>query len=141
MTKLTIEDLNEPKFIREEISREQSKLEALKISATSFNFAMNDTKVQSKAQTAATEKFALMIFEAENRLSELESKLADVTSKLAKKICVAFRNGLFVSILIQHYCGGRSFSVIANKLNYTRDYVWKLHKRAIAALSATNEEN
>lgn len=139
---LTVEELNSAKMIREEISREQSKLEALKISATSLNFAMDDVKVQSKAQTSKTEKFATLIIEAERRIDELESKLVEVSAELANKISLTFsRNALFVAVLIQHYCGGLNFTAIAAKIGYTRDYVWKLHKRAIAALSATNEEN
>ena len=135
---LTFEELNSAKMIWEEISREQSKLEALKISATSLNFAMDDVKVQSTAQTSKTEKFALLILEAERRIDELRLKLVDVSATLANKISATYAdNPLISSVLIRHCCGGLTFAAIAQQLHFTVDYVRKIFKRAIATLSAS----
>lgn len=132
---MTIEELNSVKRIREEIEREETRLESLRGLVPTSRF---DDQPRTKPLMSVPERVTIAISELEMKLAGLRDRLADEALSLTEKIFDTFAddNQLMSSVLIRMYAAGLSADEVARSLGYTRGYIWKVHNQAIKRLKA-----
>ena len=131
---MTIEELNSPMKIREEIRRKTSEVEMLR---EMFHTSVIDGQPKAKPLLSMPERLTIAISELEATLAQLANDLIDVSAELTAKIVSTFAdNQLMSSVLIRMYAAGLSADEVARSLGYTRGYIWKVHNQAIKRLKA-----
>lgn len=70
------------------------------------------------------------LIEAERKLVELEADLERVCSEIREKIDL-MDDELLRTILLKRYVYNRSMKRIAREVNYSLDWVWDLHRKAL----------
>ena len=137
---MTVEELNSVFEVKAKIESERAKLETLKICSESVKPIELSGLPKAKNQSSAVERFAVSIIESEQKILALQNELVEVAATLAQKLTAELENSspLLLSVMIRRYCGTMSFNEIARSLNFTRNYIQKLHKQA--AIFLTNGE-
>lgn len=137
---MTIEELNSVFEVKAKIESERAKLETLKICSETVKPVELSDLPKAKNQSSAVERFAVAIIETENRIIDLQNQLVEVAAMLAQKLTAELKNSspLLLSVMIRRYCGIMTFNEIARSLNFTSNYVRKLHSQA--AIFLTNGE-
>lgn len=134
---MTIEELNSVFEVKAKIESERAKLETLRIcSATVKPVELSDLP-KAKNQSSAVERFAVAIIETEQKILALQNELVEVAAKLATKLTSELKNqnSLLLSVMIRRYCACMTFNEMARSLNFTRNYIQKLHKQAAIFLT------
>lgn len=112
---MTIEELNSVKRIREEIEREETRLESLRGLVPTSRF---DDQPRINQLMSMPERVTIAISEAEATLAELANALIEASAELAEKIFQTFADNPLMSSVL------------------TRSYVWKVHNRGLKRLTA-----
>ena len=132
---MTFAELNSCRLLRKQLDSEIARLEALRLSANSLCRQL-DGLPRSTPLTSTPERLAAAIVDAEQKISELTAALDESTTQLAAAIYATISDNLIASVLVMNFCAGVSTGEIARRLNYTRNYIWKLKRRGIKILTA-----
>lgn len=133
---MTFEEINSVKNLRAEFERERQKLESLRLLAESCYVSSFDGLPRAQSLTSKTEKFAVRISEAEERIKILAAEIEREAADLAAIIWSVISDNLLADVMTRHFCAGLSLGDIGKQLSYTRDYIWKLRKRGVKILLA-----
>lgn len=131
---MTASELNACRELQREIERERRRLESLREASASITRIL-DGLPKGRPTTSRIERFSILIFEAEERLSNLQAELDITAASLATRLInelSAFP--LSLSVMLRHYVGQANFNEIARQLHYTRTYIWNLHNRGLDTL-------
>lgn len=90
--------------------------------------------VQSSPEDPILANIAYLI-ETEKRLVALEAELEKVCSEIRDKIDL-MDDELLRTILLKRYVYNRSMKRIAREVNYSLDWVWDLHRKALKQFAA-----
>lgn len=132
---MTFDELNRVRALREQLAAEIRRLETLRLSASNL-YRQLDGLPRSTPLTSPTEKIASAIVDAEQKISELTAEVDAAATELSAEIYSTICNTLIASVLVMNFCAGVSTGEIARRLNYTRNYIWKLKRRGIKILTA-----
>lgn len=131
------DELNLVLDMKARIEAERQKLETLRLCSESIKPAeLSDLPKAKNQQNSAVERFAVSILESEERILTLQNELVEVAATLAQKLTSELKNSspLWLSVMIRRYCGAMTFKEIAATLNFTRNYIQKLHSQALRFL-------
>lgn len=132
---MTFDELNRVRVLREQLAAEIRRLETLRLSASNL-YRQLDGLPRSTPLTSTPEKLATAIVAAEQKISELTAALDESAANLSAEIYSTISDNLIASVLTMIFCAGISTGEIARRLNYTRNYIWKLKRRGIKILTA-----
>lgn len=128
---MTASELNSCLELQRQIEHEQSRLESLR-EVSAGHQRLLDGLPHGRPTTSQPERFTLLIMEAEERLSELQSELDETAATLAKKLTNELSAlPTCLSVMLRHYVGCATFSLIARQLHYSRANVFHLHNVAL----------
>ncbi len=91
-----------------------------------------------KPQMSVPEKLAIEIAESEAKIEKLVEEMTVRAVELTNKIYETVANVTIAEILTLRYVAGLKVEEIARRLNFTRDYVWKLHNRGLRILGLSD---
>ena len=88
-------------------------------------------RVQSSPKDPMEENMQ-MLLDAEAELLALEARLSADHVEIQKKILM-LDNELYQTILTKRYLSGKPLPKVAEEINYSENWTWKLHGRALKA--------
>ena len=131
---MTIEELNSVNAIRAKIENEKTKLDSLRTCQSGL-VAMIDGLPKAKSQSSSTENLTMKILEAEARIGKLIEELELAMINLHAKICCELKVEREQRVMSLVYVAGFNFVQAASHMNYTKDYISKLHKSGLKKLA------
>lgn len=138
MNELTCAEMNSVWTLKKLLEREQRRLKDLEVFSSSTSPIL-DGMPHAKPLVYKVERLATMMCECQSRIDELAEQLIQAKFDLLNRIQSQRINELCERVLCYHYVTCLRMNEVAKLMNYTRDYVWKLHNRGlrILGLSAT----
>ena len=119
-------------FIRTQIRDLDERIEQIRNRMSSVGAIRYDkVSVQSSPEDTMATNIAYPI-EAEQKLVALEADLEKVCSEIREKI-QQVDNEVYRTILLKRYVYNRSMKRIAREINYSVDWTWDLHRKALKA--------
>ena len=119
-------------FIRTQIRDLDERIEQIRNRMSSVGAIRYDkVSVQSSPEDPMANNIAYLI-EAEQKLVALEADLEKVCSEIREKI-QQVDNEVYRTILLKRYVYNRSMKRIAREINYSVDWTWDLHRKALKA--------
>jgi len=101
-------------------------LEALKYRLGGSVIKSHDVTQEKEKQLSIIGSIENLHHRAEKQLNELQNKLFEIEQSIK-----AVDNEIQQSILMYRYINDYSYKQIANKMYYSEDYIYVLHKKAI----------
>lgn len=132
---MTFDELNRVRALREQLAAEIRRLETLRLSAASLCRQL-DGLPRSTPLTSTPERLAAAIVDSEQKISELTAAIDESATELSAEIYSTISDNLIATVLVMNFCAGVSTGEIARRLNYTRNYIWKVRRRGIKILTA-----
>ena len=132
---MTFDELNRVRALREQLAAEIRRLETLRLASSNL-YRQLDGLPRSTPLTSPTERLAAAIVDAEQKISELTAALDESAANLSAEIYSTISDNLIASVLTMNFCAGVSTGEIARRMNYTRNYIWKLRRRGVKILTA-----
>lgn len=138
MNELTCAEMNSVWTLKKLLEREQRRLKDLEVLSSSTSPIL-DGMPHAKPLVYKVERLAMMTCECQSRIDELAEQLIQAKFDLLNRIQSQRINELCERVLCYHYVACLRMNEVAKLMNYTRDYVWKVHNRGlrILGLSAT----
>ena len=117
-------------YLRSQIRDLDERIEQLRHRMSSVGAIRYDkVNVQSSPEDPMLANIAYLI-EAERKLVALEADLERVCSEIREKIDL-MDDELLRTILLKRYVYNKSMKRIARDVNYSLDWVWDLHRKAL----------
>ena len=121
-------------YIRLQIKDVDERIEQIRHRMSSVGAIRYDKiNVQSSPDDPMLSNIAKLM-EAEQKLIELEAQLETVSAEIRAKIN-EMDNELYKTILIKRYIYNKPIKRIAYDINYSLDWTWDLHRRALKAFN------
>lgn len=127
-------ELNSCRELQRRIEHERSRIESLREVSAGMTRLL-DGVPHGRPQSSQPERFALLIMEAEAKLSDLQAELDTAMATLATQLTNELSTlPTCLSVMIRRYVGCATFSLIARQLHYSRANVFYLHNRGLDVL-------
>ena len=139
MIQMSCAELNSVWELTAQLDREKRRLQDLKVMAESMTPIL-DGMPHAKPLSYKVERLATMTADCKDTIANLTEQLVQAKFNLLAKLQSFKLQELYERVLSYHYVACLKFDAIAHKLNFTRDYVWKLHKRGLEFIGLTLEE-
>lgn len=136
---ITANILNSVWNMKKQINFQQRRLRDLEILASSTT-ALLDGVPHSKPLTSKIERFAVMIDDCQRKIIELSEQIVQRKLELLALLHEQNLNEPCERVLSYHYVACLPHGEIAQLMHYTRNYIWKLHRRGLRSLGLTVEE-
>lgn len=139
MVQMSCAELNMVWDLKMRLDREQRRLQDLQVMAESMTPIL-DGMPHAKPLTYKVEQLATMTADCKDTIANLTEQLIQAKFDLLTKLQSLNLHERCERVLNYHYVSCLKFGAIAKLMNYTRDYVWKLHKRGLEFVGLTLEE-
>lgn len=139
MIRMSCAELNVVWVLKMRLDREQRRLQDLQIIAESMTPIL-DGMPHAKPLSYKVEQLATMTADCKDTIANLTEQLVQAKFNLLSKLQSLKLNELYERVLSYHYVACLQFDAIAKLMSFTRDYVWKLHKRGLEFVGLTLEE-
>lgn len=138
MPLLTCEELNSVWIVKKRLEREQRNLVDLRLMAEPSSPPL-DGLPTAKPLTYKVERIAALMVESQQLIERLGDMLAQRKFELLRKLQALRLNELQQRVLSYHYVACLKFADIARLMNFTKDYIFVLHRHALKALGLSVE--
>ena len=128
MAQITCEELNAVWNVKKQLEREQRRLVDLEICAGSTTPRL-DGMPHTTPLTYKTERIATLILDCHNAIEQLSQQLVQSKFILLQKLKSFNLRELQERVLSYHYVACLKFKEIAKLMNYTSQYIIKLHSQ------------
>lgn len=136
---MTYAELNAVWETKLRLEREKRRLVDLKVCAVSMTPIL-DGMPHAPALESKVERIALLIADTEQTIKNMCQSLAQRKFELLTRLQALPLNELQQRVLSYHYVACLSFKEIAKMLNFTKEYISKLHNRGLRALGLDVDE-
>lgn len=136
---MTYAELNAVWDAKLRLERERRRLVDLKVCAVSMT-PLLDGMPHATALQSKVEQIALLIAESEQVIKDMCQTLAQRKFELLSRLQALPMNELQQRVLSYHYVACLKFKEIAKRLNFTKEYISKLHNRGLQALGLDVDE-
>lgn len=136
---ITANILNSVWNMKKQINFHLRRLRDLEIMASSATEFV-DGVPHARSLTSKVERFAVMIVDCQKLIDDLTEQLIQRKLELMALLQVQKLSEPCARVLNYHYVACLTHSEIAKLMNYTRNYIWKLHRQGIKSLGLTLEE-
>ncbi len=130
---MTYAELNAVWEAKLRLEREKRRLTDLKVCAVSMTPIL-DGMPHAASLDSTVERLALLIANTEKSIAELCDNLARRKFELLTRLQALPLNELQQRVLSYHYVACLRFKEIAKMMNFTKEYISKLHNRGLRAL-------
>lgn len=136
---MTYAELNAVWETKLRLERENRRLVDLKVCAVSMTPIL-DGMPHAPALESKVERIALLIADTEQTIKNMCQSLAQRKFELLTRLQALPLNELQQRVLSYHYVACLRFKEIAKMLNFTKEYISKLHNRGLRALGLDVDE-
>ena len=136
---ITANTLNSVWNLKKQINFQQRRLHDLEVMASSTT-ALLDGIPHSKPLTGKIERFVVLIDDCRRTIEQLFELIIQRKLELFALLHAQNLSESCARVLTYHYVDCLRHGDIAKLMNYTRNYIWKLHRQGLRTLGLTMEE-
>lgn len=130
---MTHAELNRPRELKQQILREQCRLQTLRTSADNIAL-VQDGMPHNRGQNSRVEKIATFIIEIENEIAALKAEFETACVSLARKLRDEDLTAQEMSVITLRYVACMNFRDIERELDMSDARVFYTHRHALKSM-------